>query len=134
MGKQSPSQFRACGTAAKMWAVIEGNFTFATRACTVNSRIVLATTMNGDLSIVNYINKMHIFGDELATVGKPIDVDDLISYILTGLDFEYNSVVTTLVTKENVTHGEVYAQLLSFKQRLELQRSAEHYANVASHG
>jgi hypothetical protein len=79
----------------------------ATRAHTVNSRIALATTKKGDLSIVDYINRMRVLGDELATAGRPIDDNDIISYVLTGLDFEYNSVITTLVVKENLTLGEV---------------------------
>jgi hypothetical protein len=134
MGKESLSQVRACRTAAETWAVIAGNFMSATRAHTVNSRIALTTTKKGDLSIVDYINKMHILGDELAAAGKPLDDDDLVSYILTGLNFEYNLVITTLIAEENLTLFEVYSQLLSFEQHLELQRSAEHYANVASHG
>jgi hypothetical protein len=45
-----------------MWNVIEENFTSVTRAHTVNSRIALATTKKGDLSIVDYINKMRVLG------------------------------------------------------------------------
>jgi hypothetical protein len=88
-----------CRIAAETWAVIEGNFTSVTRARTVNSRIALATTKKGDLSIVDYINKMHVLGDELTAADKPINDNDLISYIFTGLNFEYNSAVTTLVAK-----------------------------------
>jgi hypothetical protein len=62
---------------------------------------------------------MHALGDELAITDKPLD---------------YNSIVTTLVAKENLTIGEVYSQLLIFEQRLELQRSTEHYTNVATRG
>jgi hypothetical protein len=71
--------------------------------------IALATTKKGDLSIVDYINKMCVLGDELAAASKPINGDDLISYILTDLDFEYNPIVATLITKENLTLGEVYS-------------------------
>jgi hypothetical protein len=51
MGKESISQVRACCTSAKTWTAIKGNFTSATRARTVNSKISLATTKKGDLSI-----------------------------------------------------------------------------------
>jgi hypothetical protein len=104
MGKESLTQVRACRTSVETWTVIEGNFTSVTKARTVNVRIALATTKKGDLSIADYINKMYILGVEVATAGKLID-DDLISYILISLDFEYNSVVT----KENLTLGEVYS-------------------------
>jgi hypothetical protein len=48
-------------------------------------------------------------GDKLAAVGKPIDDDELIFYMFTGLDFEYNSVVSTLLAKEVLTVGDVYS-------------------------
>jgi hypothetical protein len=135
MTKETLSQVRGCRTAAETWIVVEGNFTSATRARTVNTRIALATTKKGDLSIADYINKMHNLGDEMATVGKLIDDDDdLISYILTGLDYDYNLVITTLIVKDNLTLVEVYSQLLSFKQRIVLQQTAEHYASVATCG
>jgi hypothetical protein len=107
MTKESLSEVRACRTVAETWTVIEGNFTSATRARTVNSRIALATTKKGELSIADYIAKMHSLRDELAIASKPLDDDDLISYILSGLDFDYNSVVTMLVAKEKLTIGEV---------------------------
>jgi hypothetical protein len=134
MGKESISRVRAYRTSTETWTATKGNITSATRARTINSKISLATTKKGDLSIATYINKMHALGDELATSGKLIDDDDLISYILTGLDFKYNSVITMLIAKENLTLSEVHSQLLSFEQRLKLQRSLEHYANVTSHG
>jgi hypothetical protein len=121
MTKETLSQVRCCRTTAKTWTVVEGNFTSATRACTVNTRIALATTKKGDLSIAHYINKMCNLGDEMATTSKLIDDDDLISYILIDLDYDYNSVVTTLVAKDNLTLGEVYSQLLSFEQLIVLQ-------------
>jgi hypothetical protein len=45
----------------------------------------------------------------LATAGKLVNDDNLISYILIGLNFKYNSVVTMLITKENHTLGDVYS-------------------------
>jgi hypothetical protein len=134
MTKVTLSQVHGCRTSAETWTVIEGNFTSARKARTINSRIVLATTKKGELSIVDYIDKMRNLSDELTAAGKPIDDDDLISYILSGLDYEYNSIVTTLVMKDNLTIAEAYSQLLSFEQRVELQCSTERYANIATHG
>jgi hypothetical protein len=73
MTKDVLSQVTACKMANKTWQVIEGNFTSAKRACTVNSRIALATTKKGDLSIAEYMSKMRFLGDELATVGRLIN-------------------------------------------------------------
>jgi hypothetical protein len=77
MTKETLSQVHRCRTTAETWTVVEGNFTSATRARIINTRIALATTKKGDLSIANYINKLCNLGDEMATGGKPIDDDDL---------------------------------------------------------
>jgi hypothetical protein len=134
MTKESLSQVRGCRTSVETWTVIEGNFTSVRKARTINSRITLATTKKGELSIVDYIGKMRNLDDELAAAGKPIDHDDLISYLLTSLNYQYNCVITTLITKDNLTLGDVYSQLLNFEQHVELQHSADHYANAATYG
>lgn len=47
----------------------------------------------------NYINKMKILIDNLATAGKKFTKDDLISYILLGLGTEYDPVVVNITTR-----------------------------------
>jgi hypothetical protein len=58
MTKDVLAQVTACRTTSDTWQVIEVNFTSAKRACTVNSRIALATTKKGDLFIAEYMSKM----------------------------------------------------------------------------
>ncbi|WVZ49645.1 hypothetical protein U9M48_000985 [Paspalum notatum var. saurae] len=108
-----------------------------TRARSVNTRTALATTKKGDLSIAEFVSKMRSLADEMASSGKPIEDDELISYILAGLDYVYNPIVSALVTRTDpLTVGEVYSQLLSFEQRIELQQASDTYpaANAASCG
>ena len=74
-------------------------FSSITRARAINTRIALATTKKGDLSITEYISKMRTLGDEMANAGKPLDDNELVSYILTGIDSDdYNPVITSLIT------------------------------------
>jgi hypothetical protein len=76
-----------------------------------------------------------VLGDELASADKPIDDDELISYIFVGLDYEYNLVVTTLLGKEVLTIGYIYSQLLHFEQCLTLETTTgEHNSMDANHG
>lgn len=72
----------------------------------------------------------------MASAGKALDDDDLISHILAGLDFDYNPVVSSITGRtESVSFGEVYAQLLSFEQRLDLlQGGSQSSANAVSRG
>jgi hypothetical protein len=121
MTKYVLAQVTPCRTTSETWQVIEVNFTLAKRARTINSRIALATTKKGELSVEEYVNKMRFLGDELAAAGKPIDNDKLISYIFADLDFEYNSVVITLLAKEVLTVDDIYSHLINFKQHLPLK-------------
>jgi hypothetical protein len=72
----------------------------------------------------------------MALAGKKIDDEELISYILVRLDYEYNSVVSALVARpDELTIGEVYSQLMSYEQRIERQQQEENYqasVNAAS--
>jgi hypothetical protein len=81
---------------------------------------------------------MRAFADDMASSGKPLDDEDLVSYILVGLDEEYNSVVTTLVARsDTVSLAEAYAQLLHYKQWQNLlhDESNEHHStNLANRG
>jgi hypothetical protein len=86
--------------------------------CSINIRISLATMKKGNDSIIEYVSKARTLADEMAITGKKIDDEELISYILAGLDYEYNSVVSALVARPDaISIGEVYSQLLSYEQR-----------------
>lgn len=103
--------------ASKVWEAIEGIFASQSRAHVINTHMALSTTRKGNLSVAEYIGKMKALADEMASAGKHLDDDDLISYILTGLDLVVSSVAARV---EPMTVGDLYAQLLSFEQRMEL--------------
>jgi len=72
------------------------------------------------MTIAEYVAKMKELGDEMASVGKPIDDEELVGYILTGLDMEYSSIVSAVLARvEPISVNELYAQLLSFEQRVD---------------
>jgi hypothetical protein len=73
----------------------------------------------------------------MASTGKKLDDEDLYSYVLAALDFEYNSLVSSIVARvELISFSKLYAQLLAFEIRLELQGSghSQSSANYASCG
>ena len=79
------------------------------------------------MMIAEYVGKMKALGCEMASAGKPIDDEELVGYIFTGLDMEYSSIVSVVLAwVEPISVNELYAQLLSFEQRVDFwQRRVE---------
>jgi hypothetical protein len=74
--------------------------------------MVLSTIKKGDMTINMYVAKMKALADEMTSAGKRLDDEDIVSYILAGLDLDpVISVVSARVEPISVT--ELYGQLLS---------------------
>lgn len=113
-------------TVAEAWREIEDMFSSQTRARAVNTRILLSTTRKSNMTITKYFNKMRALGDEMAAAEQRLSDDELIEFILTGLDFEYNVVVSVVLTRPEMTSlGELYSQLLAFETHLELMSNGD---------
>jgi glutathionylspermidine synthase len=112
------AQVSSCATPREVWTLLEQTYASRSKARVVNTRMALATTQKGNMSISEYIAKMKSFADEMASVGKPLEEEELVSYILAGLDFDYNSIVSTIeACMEPIFVGELYSQLMSFEAR-----------------
>lgn len=95
-----------------VYTALEQMYASASRARAVNTRIALATTQKGNMSITMYVGKMRSLADDMAAAGKPIGDEELVSYILAGLDIEYNPLVLAIVARvEPITVGELFSQL-----------------------
>jgi len=129
-------QAAACDTPQEVWSLLEQTYASQSRARTVNTRIALATTRKGDMSISEYITKMKSLADEMASAKKKVDDEELVSYILAGLDEEYNSVVSALLARvEPVSVAEAHSQLLTFENRMNLMHGGHQaYANTTRRG
>jgi hypothetical protein len=52
---------------------------------------------------------------------KKLDDEEFGSYVLVGLDLDYNSVVSSITTRtEPISFAELYSQLLAHENRLDL--------------
>lgn len=87
-----------------------------------------------------YFNKMNAIADKLASPGKKVEDDEIISFILTGLDGEYNPIVTSVMGRtDQILLSELYAQVMAYESRLEMLRDSsgpqfQSSANAASRG
>jgi hypothetical protein len=88
----------------------------------MNTRIALATTKKNHISVTDYYSKMTQYADDLAASGSPLHNDELVTYLLVGLNEEYNLVLTAVVARADpISPSDLYAQLLGFEQHTHLQ-------------
>jgi hypothetical protein len=65
---------------------------------------------------------MKEFEDTLAAIEKPLNDCEVVSYILSWLNSEYDSFVTTITTwLDPISMEELYGHLLTFESQLEQQ-------------
>jgi hypothetical protein len=106
--------------AAAAWTALEAMFSSQMRGCAVNTHIALATAQKGNQFIAEYVGKLHALTDEMSTIGRPLDDDELVAYILTGLDADFNAFVSSLITKTKpISISELYAQLVTYENHME---------------
>jgi hypothetical protein len=80
-------------------------------------------TRNGDLSVAVYFSTMRGYKDEMATAGKPLDDNDVVSYILNGLDADYNSLIEHVNgMTDTIGPKMLYSRTLDTEARLAAQK------------
>lgn len=138
LGRQILAQVSTKVTTATTWAAIEEIAASQSHAWLISTRMAVATTSNGMSSISEYFTKMKGLAYDMASMRRRLEDDELISYILTSLDLEFEPVVSAVTGRvEPISVGELYAQLVSFKQRQEIKGGNggnQSSANVASKG
>jgi hypothetical protein len=78
------------------------------------TRMALATASKGSSIVGEYFAKMKGLADDMASAGRNLDDKEIVSYILTGLGEDFDSVVTAVAARvEPITVPELYAQLMS---------------------
>jgi hypothetical protein len=60
------------------------------------------------MTTAEYVSKMKSLADDMASTRKKLDDEELSSYILAGLDSEYNSLVSSIAARvEPISLGEL---------------------------
>jgi len=94
-------------------------------------------TTKGTNSISEYFGRMKTLADEMASARHKLEGEELVSYILTGLDLDFDPVVSAVTARvEPISVAELYTQLISHEQRLEMRSGDgnQSSANMASRG
>lgn len=95
-------------------------FVSSSRARIMQIRMQLTTIQKKDLSIADYFRKVKRLGDTLAAIGKRLEDEELIAYMLRGLGPDYDPLVTSITTRtDTYSISDVYAHMLSYEMRQE---------------
>jgi hypothetical protein len=90
-----------CKTSHVIWSTLATNYSGASRARSMNTRVQLSTLKTGGLSGTEYFNKMKALADTLAIIGQPLKDEEFIAYVLAGLDESYDSLVISITTRDD---------------------------------
>ena len=87
--------------------------------CILQIRIQLTITTKRSKTTTDYFHYIKRLIDELVVAGQPLNHDDIITYILTGLSHEYDNFVASISARTNdITLEEIYSLLLTSEARL----------------
>jgi hypothetical protein len=66
------------------------------------------------MSAKKYFAKMKSIGSELAAIGKPLDDDELLWYVLSGLGNSYNNLTTAVRANPGTTLLDLFDQVQAY--------------------
>jgi hypothetical protein len=108
-------------TAQQVWAHLAKRFTPTFRTRITNLRRQLQTISQGSKSCTDYLLSQK-YGRQLAAIGKRVDDEDLISYVIGGLNPSYHTFVTTFSYGNRdavVPFEDFQTELLNYEQLFE---------------
>ncbi|KAA8544158.1 hypothetical protein F0562_022206 [Nyssa sinensis] len=92
------AQIASQHTSYDAWHALEQTFASQSKARVVHLRSQLSNIRKGSQTTTNYFYSVKKITDELAIVGQTLLCDDVITYVLTGLGHDFDSLVTTKIT------------------------------------
>ncbi|XP_071683320.1 uncharacterized protein [Lolium perenne] len=97
---------------AAVWAIITNLCGSRSRSRINQLRGSLQSTKKLDMSASVFFAKMKAFASELAAAGKPVEEDEMVGYLVNGLDASYNDVAAAVNGNSDTTIDDLYDQIL----------------------
>jgi len=103
-------QVATATAAAELWAAIQDLHASQSRARVMSTRMALTTASKGTSSVAEFFVKMKGLADDMASAGRKLEDEELVSFILTGLGEDFESIVTAMASRvEPISVNELYA-------------------------
>jgi hypothetical protein len=88
-------------SSAALWSTLLSMFASQARARVMQIYFQLATVKKGSSSITEYFQTIKTLSDTLAPAGQPLNDFESVSFLLKGLDSEYDPFVTSVTRDVN---------------------------------
>jgi transposase InsO family protein len=114
-------------TSRQVWAHLATRFAPNSKSHISHLRRQLQTMQQGDKGCSDYLLAAKNWADQLAATGNPVNDEELISYIVGGLNSSYQNFITTFnfVTREqSISFADFQAELLNFDHMLDIHQQS----------
>lgn len=115
-------QISSFDTVKEAWFSLEKKFSSRSKGRIIQLRQELLKMRKGNHNVTNYILKFKELVDQMQSARYALAEDDKILYLVSGLDRDFESIVSTISSKmqsERVTLDDTVSLMLSHKSWLE---------------
>jgi hypothetical protein len=108
-------------TSRQVWISLAAHYASQSKSRITHLKCQLQTMRQDARSCTEYLQTAKTCADQLAAVGKPVDEEDLISFIISGLNPSFNVFITTfnLTTRETpLPYADFESELLNHETLL----------------
>jgi hypothetical protein len=124
-------------TSRQVWLALSTQFASQSKSWISQLKRQLQTLHQGSKTCTAYLNFAKTCADQLAAIGKPVDDEDLISYLMGGLNPSFNSFITTItITSRNtsLSFADFRAELYNHEMMLDRQSAPSDNSTFALYG
>jgi hypothetical protein len=92
-------------------------FSSMSRSKVSHLQTALNNTKKKEMTVAQYFTVMKGFCSKLAAAGKIIEHDELVVYILNGLEMSYNALVDRVSSNPGISLDDLFGHLSSYDMR-----------------
>ena len=120
-------------TSREAWTVLANTYAKPTRGRIKQVKNLLKNPTKGTMTVTGFLHSVKARSDELATLGAPIEEEDLIEKILDGLSDDYKELVRAVQARDNsITFDELHEKLLCFEASLSTTTKSETHLPITA--